>query len=63
MVFENQTNPFKAFDVELAKLATQQKATLFKIPHFQQFPYNTITGQHYSIEIQAIRISEASSHI
>ena len=63
MVFENQTNPFKAFDVELAKLATQQKVTLFRILHFEKFPYNTITGQHYSIEIQAIRISEASSHI
>ena len=36
-MFENHTNPFKAFDLELAKLATQQKATLFKTPHFENF--------------------------
>ena len=51
MVFEKQTNPLKAFNVELAKLATQQKVTLFRIFHFEQFPYNTITGQYYCIEI------------
>ena len=49
--------------MELAKLSTQQKVTLFRIFHFGQFPYKKVTGQHYSTEIQAIRISEASSHI
>jgi hypothetical protein len=47
--------------MELAKLTAQQKVNLFRIFHFEQFSYGTITGQHYSIEIQAIRISEASS--
>ena len=58
-----RTNPLKAFDMELAKLTAQQKVNLFRIFHFEQFSYDTITGHHYSIEIQAIRISEASSHI
>ena len=49
--------------MQLAKLTTQQKVNLFRIFHFEQFSYDTITGQHYTIEIQAIRISEASSHI
>ena len=58
-----RANPLKGFDMELAKLTTQQKVNLFRIFHFEQFSYDTITGQHYSIEIQAIRISEALSHI
>ena len=49
--------------MELPKLTAQQKVNLFRIFHFGQFSYATITGQHYSIEIQAIRISEDSSHI
>ena len=49
--------------MELAKLTTQQKVNLFRIFHFEQFSYDTITGQHYSTEIQAIEISQASSHI
>ena len=58
-----RTNPLKAFDMELAKLTAQQEVNLFRIFHFEQFSYDTITGQHYSTEIQAVRISEASSHI
>ena len=49
--------------MELAKLTAQQKVNLLRIFHFQQFSYDTIIGQHYSTEIQAVRISEASSHI
>ena len=30
MAFENHTNPLKAFDVELAKLATQEKSYFFQ---------------------------------
>jgi len=61
MAFEDY--PLIAFDMELAKLTAQQKVNLLRIFHFEQFSYDTITGQHYSTEIQAVRISEASSHI
>ena len=57
------TNRLKSFDMKFVQLASQQKVNLFRISHFEKFSHNKITGQLYSIEIQAIRISEASSHI
>ena len=49
--------------MKFVQLASQQKVNLFRISHFEKFSQNTITGQLFSIEIQAVRISEASSHI